>query len=111
MTGDNDTYIRNGGIDVELCEIVDDVDEYITHSHQFGHRKARRPGLRVVVASHRNQRSDDGKFFENLRLADVAAMNDVVGARKKRTRLGPQKSMGIGDKSYAQVIDCGHGTY
>ena len=104
MTGDDDTDSRSAGVDVEFREIMDDVDEYVTHSDQLGRGEVRRPRLRVVVASDCNQRSHDGEFIENLRLADITAMNDVVAAHEKRARVRPQKPVGIRNKSDAKLI-------
>src|SRR5229473_4819770 len=105
MTGNYNAYTRGGGVDVEFNEIVDDVDEYIADSDELGQRQPSRPGLGVVVASHRDQRRHEIELIENPSAADIAPMHDVVAAHEKCARLRPQKPMGIGDESNAQVVD------
>src|SRR6266404_4789053 len=111
MTGDDDAYARGDGVQVEFSEIVDDVDEYIADSDELGQRQPSRPGLGVVVASHRDQRRHESELIENPSAADIAPMHDVVAAHEKCARLRPQKPVRIGDQPNAQVIDRGHGTH
>ena len=95
MTGDNDADSGGTGVDIEFREIMDHVDEYVTHSDQLRLPEARGPRSRIVVASDGNQRRQEGKLIENLGFADIPAMDDVVAADQKGARLGSQKSMSI----------------
>jgi ribosomal protein S16 len=104
MTGNDDAYSGGAGLDIEFREIVDHVDEYVTHSDQLRLPEAHRPRSRIVVASDRNQRRQEGELIENLGFADISAMDDVVTADEKRARLGPEKSMSIRYKSNAQTV-------
>jgi hypothetical protein len=90
MTGNDDTNPRGAGVDIELREIVDDVDEYVAYPDQLGLTQARRPRLRIIIASDGNQRSHGGEFLENLGPADVAAVDDVIAADEKCARLRPE---------------------
>jgi len=89
MTGHDHAHPRGAGLDVEFREIVNDIDEDAAHPDQLRLAQARRPRLRVVVASDRNQGRHGGEFIQNAGAAHIAAVNDVVAAGQKRARLGP----------------------
>jgi hypothetical protein len=62
------------------------------------------PRAAIVVAAHGGDRRQGGQLFQDARIADVAAVNDVVAAAQEVFGFGPQETVGVGDEAYA-----GHG--
>jgi hypothetical protein len=46
-------------------------------------RNSARPGTAIVVATHGGQRRQRSQLLQNFRRADVAGMDDVVGAAQE----------------------------
>jgi len=102
MSGHHDAYFRGAQVDGEVGEVVNNVEEYISHPDQFRLRQTGSPWRIVIVAPDRDQGRHGGEFSENLLPAAIAAMNDVIAAHEKRARVRPQKPVGIRNKSDAK---------
>ena len=89
---------------VQLTEIVQNVDGdalYLDHV-RFG--QPSRPRFFVDVASDRRQGSKRCEFFEDLGLADVARMDDVIRPAKRVDRFRPKQPVRVGDDTYADAL-------
>jgi len=69
-----------------------------------GQHVRQRGGLRVDVAAHREHRRDAGEVVEHREVADVTAVEDVVGRLRCHVRAGPRvrPAVRVGDDDQAQ---------
>lgn len=114
MTRDDDLEPRRCRVEIQLGQVVNDVDNRVAYLQHFGFADGRRPGTVVVVSPHRGDRRNFSKRSENVRVADVARVDDIVAAPQRLDRLGPQESMSVGDKtnfqrapSYSEITSLG----
>lgn|SRR6187397_2285364 len=77
-----DHHLKGGGprIDVELLQIVQDVDAGSLQLQHHVFRKRLAPRLGVYVAAYRMDRRDVPEPVEDRPFANVASMNDRLGA-------------------------------
>jgi hypothetical protein len=76
-------------IEVKFSKIVKHVDRLRLNLDQVVLEEAAGPSAMVIVAAYRANRRDSSKCFQNRGIADVAAMNDQIGAAKRLYRLWP----------------------
>src|SRR4029453_13082178 len=84
MTGYHDTDPCGARIDVELSDIVDHVDQDLADPQQLRSGQTFGPVAVIVVAAHDGKRSECRKLFENIGVADVAAVDDPVATIEER---------------------------
>src|SRR6188474_117913 len=53
------------GLDVDLGEVVDRVEEHVAEPYQLALAQAGRPGAAIVVASHGGERRDGAELLED----------------------------------------------
>jgi len=82
-------------LEVELRKIVDDVDECASDANHLGFRQMSGPCLFVIVASDGDERRQRAKLIENLCRPDVPAMNDVIAADCKGSRLRSHEAVSV----------------
>lgn len=80
VAGDDDTKSRSLGFQIKLGEVMQDVDGNSGKLDDLSFRKLACPRILIDVAANRGQRSDAPQVFEDLRISDVASMDDVLGA-------------------------------
>src|SRR5213594_3782927 len=90
------------GIQVELLTLVQDIEEKVTYPDNLSERNIRSPRLLVVVSSHRERRGDLTEPLDHLRAADVAGMDDDIGALEASDSLWSKQTVRIGDDAHEQ---------
>ena len=91
---------------IKLVQIVQHVDRDAADFEHIRGRNLARPGLAIHVAANRGDRRNLCQLFQNGRIADVAGMNDVVGAAQSGKSLRTKQAVGIGndaDDEHLQV--------
>ncbi len=87
VAADDDVEAGGFWVGVEVLKIVQDVDRDILEFDDSGERKGRGPGLGVHVAANGEDGCDGFELVEDSRIADVARMNDGLGAFERIERL------------------------
>src|ERR1700688_5100995 len=88
---------RRFGLQIQLREIVQNVDQ---NAGQFEHSilwQAAGPGVLIDIAANRSHGSNRFEFFQNLRRANVAGVDDVVRPARCVEGLSMHKTMSVGD--------------
>ena len=89
-------------LDVQLREVVYHVCEYITELQELGVGQAAGPPALVVVTPDCRGWRNCAELLQYPLIANIASVEDVVAAAQERSRLGPQKAMGVSDEANAQ---------
>ena len=97
VAADDDVEAGGFRVEVELCKIVQDVDRDILEFDDCRERKGRGPGLGVHVAANGEDGRDGFELVEDGRAADVACVNDGLGAFERGESFGAEETVGIGD--------------
>ncbi|CAI8858530.1 hypothetical protein EMIT0P12_30030 [Pseudomonas sp. IT-P12] len=64
-------------------------------------------GLQVVITAHDVQLRDCPQLIQNVRMADVAGMDDPLTALQRSKRLGTEQAMGVRDDAdFHAVVPC-----
>ena len=100
VSRDDHAVATGGGIDREIAEVVQDVDAIDLGG--LGQRGGPRVG--VDVAAHSGDGRDGAKRVENFGAADVARMDDEVGAFECGERARTKQAVSIGDYADARQI-------
>ena len=90
-------------IEVERCQVVEQVRRYGFECHDRCRRQIRRPRAAVDVAAHGLYGRDAPQRVEDLWRADVSRVKNQVNAGEGRGGFGPQETMSIRD--YADTHD------
>jgi hypothetical protein len=93
------------GIEIQLGEVVDDVDEHVADTQDLGLADGGRPAAPVVIPAHGGERGDRGEVFQDGRVADVPRVDEDVAAAQERGGLGAEEPVGIGDDTYPRQGD------
>jgi hypothetical protein len=97
VAADDDVEAGGFRVEVELFKIVQDVDRDILEFDDCRERKARGPELGVHVAANGEDGCEGFELVENGRAADVACVNDGLGAFERGENFGAEETVGIGD--------------
>lgn len=84
-----------------MRDLVNDVEDAAMYGDDGGERQATCPAIGIVVAAHRSDRRQSAQAIEHAGIADVAGVNDVVGAAQQRHGFRAQQSVSIGDEADA----------
>ena len=103
MAKDDEAETGRGWIEVERCQVVEQVRRYGSECHDSRRRQIHRPGAAVDVAAHGLYGRDTAQQVEDLWRADVSRVKDQVDAPEGRGGFGPQETMSIRD--YADTHD------
>jgi len=79
-----------GGIEVELADVVEQVEVVVGERDDLGCRQEGTGAMCVDVAADGGDWGDFGESAEDFRVADVAEVEDVVGAFEKRKEFGSE---------------------
>ena len=80
MSADHCCKARGFGIQIERVDVMQDIDVEASQIYDFGFVKFSAPSLMVNVAANRRDGRNLLKCWNNLRRADIACVNDVLGA-------------------------------
>src|SRR5205807_1788905 len=86
VAGDDDVKLCCRGVEIELTQIVEHVEDDATDLDNLRRRKRDRPGAIVVVAAYGNHRCDLPQRVQHLGAADVAGVDDQLRARQRYGR-------------------------
>ncbi len=95
MTADHDVESRGGGVNIQLIEAVENVDAGGTGIDNSSCGQTGGPGVEVDVAAHRGHGRETAKGLEDLWFADVACVDDEIGAAQGFHGFGAKKSVGV----------------
>ena len=80
VSGDDNSETRRFGLQIQLPQIVEHIHRSSSDFNDLNFRQFARPRAFVDVAAHGGERSDLQQSVENLRIAYITGMNDVIGA-------------------------------
>lgn len=87
---------------VEGLEIVQqhecDAAEIALHALRNGRER----GVAIIVAAHGDDRRDHGELIDDVHVADVTGMQDVIAALKRGEGFGTQQAVSVGNDADAQ---------
>lgn len=99
MSADDDIEACRRRIEVQFRQIVKYVDPMTSRFDHCCQREAGGPIRLINIASDSNNRCNRAKLIEDLRLADIAGMNDEMGTLQRGKRLRPHETVRIGDQT------------
>ena len=103
VPGDDRGKSRRFGIEIEVGEIVKHENLQATDLDDLGQRQRACPRAGVDVASHGERRRDISEPSEDLRIADVAGVDDELRSVKRGHGLGPKQAVCVGDDADPQT--------
>ena len=89
MTVNDGGEARGSRIEVEFCDVVQEIELVIAGGDDRGRRQARRPRPGIDVATNRERRSNASELFDQAGRSDVAGMDDQIGPTQFREGLRP----------------------
>ncbi len=92
-------YACGLGLEVEAGEIVEQVDGCAFGFDEVGFGQGAGPGLGVDVAADCGDRGNLFEGGEDFGGADVAGVEDAVGAREGGEGFGAEQAVGVGDEA------------
>src|ERR1039457_4897073 len=78
------------GFQIKLSQIVQHVNRKASSFDHFGLRQCTRPGPSVDIAADRGYRRNFRERFEDLRIADVASVENAIRSAQSLESLGAQ---------------------
>jgi len=97
VAGNHGREARRFGLQIQLREIVQNVDRNAGQFEHLGLWQAAGPGVLIDIAANRSHGSNRFEFFQNLRRANVAGVDDVVRPAQCVEGLRTQQTMSVGD--------------
>ena len=97
MTADNDLIAGGENRSFHRLQIMQHVDPDASDLYCFALTNAPHPLACVVVAANGNNRRNRTQRFQDLGLADIAAMQNEINAFEQRQYLRTQKTMRVGN--------------
>jgi hypothetical protein len=95
VTGNNDIEALSYRIDPQGVEVVQNVEQSSGELHELGFGKFGSPFARIHVSSDRRDGGNSPQRGDDLGIADVAAVNDVVDMSQQTQRLWPEQTVRI----------------
>ena len=99
MPADDEIEARDGRVHVHLLNIMQDVYQRRPSLGDGRHRQPRRPGALVYISAYGNHRSHGTQLFNDLRLSNVAGMDDQIAALQGDQCFFAQQAVGIRNES------------
>lgn len=101
MAGDDGGETGGRGIEVELRQVVKHVNGVGADVDDVAGRKSASPSSLVVIPANGSKRREGSECIQDRWIAYITAMNDKVRAAERIEYLGPNQTVGIGDKTDA----------
>src|SRR5258708_26153879 len=79
-------------------QIVEDMDGHRIDLQVRSARHGARPAAAIIIAAYGGHRRQRAQRIQNFRCADVAGMNDVVGAAQESQGFGTQQAVRVRDQ-------------
>ena len=99
VAADHNVNLSRDWIEIQVVDVVNDVDNCRSGLKHLRRWKARRPRRSVDVAFDCPDRCNRTKLFEDRRIADIAGVDDEVGAAQGIHSLRPEQAVGV--RNYA----------
>ena len=97
VAGDHDFESRGFGFQVKLRKIVQNINGDASEFDDFRFGEFAGPRCFVDVAADCGHRRNRSELLENLRLADVSGVNDVIGSPQRGDSFGAKQTVRVGD--------------
>jgi len=97
VAGDYDSESSGFRFEIELSQVMQDVDRDAPEFDDLSLWQFARPRTLVDVAADRGQWSKSGELLENLRIADIPGVNDVLRPAERLKSFRSKQAVGIGD--------------
>lgn len=97
VAGNNDIDALSYGIDLQGVEVVQNVEQPSGEPHELGFGKFGGPLARIRVSSDRRDGGNSPQRGDDLGIADVAAVNDMVDMGQHAKSLRPEQTVRIRD--------------
>lgn len=97
VTVKDGTEACGGWVEVELLDVVEQVEVMVGERDDFGCRQEGTGATCIDVAADGGDWGDFGEGAEDFRVADVAEVEDVIGAGEEREQFGAKKAVGVAD--------------
>ena len=97
MAVDDRRELRGFRLQVEFLKTVQHVNGYFADLKHIRRRNFLHPRAVINIAAHGSQRRDGCQLVENLRIADVTGMNDVIGSLQSGESFWAEQAMSIRD--------------
>jgi hypothetical protein len=93
VAGNHD--LESGGfrLEIELCEIVEHIDRDTSKFDDFILRQLTRPWTFIDVAADRSKRCDGRELLEDLRVANISCVDDVLRSEQRLEGLRAKQAM------------------
>jgi hypothetical protein len=88
MTGHHDVYTARDRIELQGLQIMQNVDRPFRQSNEIGFGICDSPVAVIHVSSDRGNRGDAAQRVYNFWTPDIAALNDVIHAARRRSASG-----------------------
>ena len=105
MAVDHGADAGGRGVEVQVGDVVDEIEETAGEFDGFGCGKLRARARAVDVAADGGEWSDGGEAVEDGGVADVAGVEDVVNAHEGDEGFGAEEAVGVGDYAYAHGLE------
>jgi hypothetical protein len=97
MSGDDDVNSRRFGLQIELREIVQHVEEDACDFDCLRFRQLPRPDGFVDIAANASDRCKASEFIKDFGRTDVASVDDVRDAVQRSDGFGTKQAMRVGN--------------
>jgi len=97
MSADHHRYPSGFGVQVEVMDGVNEVEESAGQLDGFGFGELGAVAVGVDVAADGGDRGELAQGTENARVADISGVEDVVDSAQRGERFGAQQAVGVGD--------------
>jgi len=96
---DNGCEASGSRIEIQGCEVVQDVQVKRSDGDDVGHGQRLGPRARIDVSTNGKRWRDGTKLLEDLGATHVAGMDDEIRALQRVERLRAEQSVRVGDDS------------
>ncbi len=94
---DDGTDAGGLGTDVEVLERVHHVQEVALQLNHLGCGEGGAGAAGIDISADGSQGSEGSELFQDAWIADVAGVEQVIGAAKRVHRLGAEEAVGVGE--------------
>ena len=89
---------------IQFAQVVQHIDRDATNFKHIGRRNLLRPGFPIHIAANGGNRRNLSQLFQDVRIADVSGMNDVVRSAQGGESFGTKQAMSIRNDADTQCL-------
>ena len=97
----HDAEARRRRIEIELCYVVENIDEGIVNREHLRLSDSLGPPTFVIVATHNRDRSQPFEALDDFRVSHIACVNNEIAAAKNGDSLRSQETVGVRNETNA----------